>query len=350
MSRQQILNAKGEPVVLNQREQAMATALQNKFNTELRNALGFEINITSLTTILKSVSEQKFFQVAPADFLPVVVGEGAWAQTITKYRDYSVGDKFGTGILNTGADHSRLAEVSSAIDAVNTPVSNWAKQISWSFMDVQIAARSGNWDIVSSKERSRKKNWDLGIQELAFWGLTDNSNVKGLLTLSGVTADTTTIPKFIKDMTNSEFQAFLSKLLQAYRANSLYISMPTHFIIPENDYNGLATSVDETYPLKSRLDRIVEALRLMTGNPNFKVLPLAYASKTVNAAITGLNKNRYVLLNYDQDTLRMDIPVDYTNTMQNTINGFHFQNVGYGQFTGVQLYRPLEILYLDHTV
>lgn len=350
MSKQVILNAKGEPVLLNAREQAIADVNQRKFDTELRNALGFEINITSLTQILKSVSEQKFFQVAPANFIPVVVGEGAWASNIVKYRDYSVGDKFGTGILNTGTDHSRLAEVSSAIDSVTTAVNNWAKQISWSFMDLQIAARSGNWDIVSSKERSRKKNWDLGIQEMAFWGLTDNTTVKGLLTLSGVTSDTTTIPKFINSMNATEFQAFLRAVLQSYRTNSQYTAMPTHFIIPENDYNGLATSVDETYPLTSRLQRIIDTFKLLTGNPNFKVLPLAYASKTLNANITGLNKNRYVLLNYDEDTLRMDIPVNYTNTMQNTINGFHFQNVGYGQFTGVQLYRPLEVLYFDHTV
>lgn len=345
----QVLNNKGEPVVLNGQEQAIANMLQRQCS-EITNALGFEVNITTLSQVLKSVSHQKFFEVPPADYVPVVVGEGAWSTNIVKFRDYSVGDKFNTGILNTGADHSRLAEVSAAMDSVTTPITNWAKQISWSFMDLQIAAKSGNWDIVSAKERSRKMNWDLGIQEIAFWGLSDNSNVKGLLTLSNVTANTTTIAKFIKDMTAAEFQAFLSKVYQDYRANALYTARPTHFIIPENDYNGLATAVDETYPLTTRLARLQEAFRLLSANPNFKVLPLAYASKTVNANVTGLNKNRYTLLRYDEDTLRMDIPVDYTNTLQNTINGFHFQNVGYGQFTGVQLYRDKEVLYFDHAL
>lgn len=346
----QILNSKGKAVILNQRETAMAASLQNRFDVELKNALGFEINITTLTQILKSITEQKFFQIAPADFLPVVVGEGAWSSNIVKYRDYAVGDDFETGVLNTGSEHSRLAEVSSAMDSITTPVTNWAKSISWSFMDLQIAARSGNWDIVSSKERSRKKNWDLGIQRTAFYGSLSNSTIKGLLTLTGVTANTTVIPKFIKDMTATEFQAFLSSLYQAYRSNAQYTAVPTHFIIPETDYNGLGTAVDETYPLTSRLDRLVTTLRLLTANPNFKVLPLAYANKTVNAAVTGLNKNRYTMLNYDEDTLRMDIPVDYTNTMANTINGFQFQNVGYAQYTGAQLYRPLEVLYFDHAV
>ncbi len=354
--RQQILNSKGDPVRLTKQEAFRAKALQGQFDREIKNALpgaernnalGYEIDITSLTALLKSVTEQKFYTIPFADYLPVVVGEGAWATEITKYRDFSVGDSFDSGILNTGANHSGLAEVDSAVDAISTPVINWAKSISWSFMDMQMASRSGNWDIVSSKEKSRKRNWDLGIQEIAFWGAPDLTNVAGLLTLSNVTSNTTLITKKISSMTAAEFQAFLAGLLEAYRANAVRTAMPTHFIIPEADYNGLATSVDETYPLKSRLERLLESMRLMTQNPNFAVKPCSYADKATNAAISGLNKNRYVLLNYDEDSLRLDIPVDYTNTLQNTINGFHFQNVGYGQFTGVQTYRPKEILYFD---
>lgn len=354
--KQQIFNSKGEPIRLNSQEQARASMLQRQYDTEIRNslpgaernnALGYEIDITSLTALLKSVTEQKFFTLPFADYVPVVVGEGAWATEITKYRDFSVGDSFDSGILNTGANQSRLAEVDSAVDAVTTPVINWAKQISWSFMDLQIASRSGNWDIVSSKEKSRKRNWDLGIQDIVFWGAPDLVNVKGLLTLSGVTSNTSLITKYISAMNASEFQAFLAGLLEAYRANSNRTAKPTHFIIPEADYNGLATSVDETYPLKSRLERMQESMALMTQNPNFKILPCAYADQATNAAVAGLNKNRYTLLNYDEDTIRMDIPVDYTSTLQNTINGFHFQNVGYGQFTGVQAYRAPEVLYFD---
>jgi hypothetical protein len=51
----------------------------------------------------------------------------------------------------------------------------------------------------------------------------------------------------------------------------------------------------------------------------------------------------YTLLNYDEEALRMDIPVDYTNTLANSLDNFNFQNVAYGQFTGVVAYRPLEI-------
>ena len=342
-----ILNSKGKPIILNDREAHVASVLQRKFDTEIRNALGFEIDITTLTAISKRVVEQKFFTVAPADYMPVRVGEGAWSTEIMTYRDFSLGGDFETGIINTGAGDSRLAEADAGVDSIKVSVKNWAKQISWSFFDLQMAARSGNWDLVSSKERSRKRNWDLGIQKIAFVGASDDANVKGLLTQSDVNANTTLITKLISSMTAAEFNTLVQGLVSAYRVNSRYTAMPTHFIIPETDYNGLVAPVSETYPMITKLTYLENAFKVATMNPNFKILPLASAAKAQNSAVTGLNKNRYTMLNYDEDSLRMDIPVDYTNTMQNTINGFSFQNVGYGQFTGVKAYRPLEVLYFD---
>lgn len=44
----------------------------------------------------------------------------------------------------------------------------------------------------------------------------------------------------------------------------------------------------------------------------------------------------------------MDIPVDLTITQPNTVNNFQFQDAGYGQYTGVGVMRPLEVLYFDY--
>ena len=64
-----ILNSKGEEIILNSRETKLANSLERKLN-----ALGYEIPITTLTTIMKKITEQKFFEVAPADYLPLRVG------------------------------------------------------------------------------------------------------------------------------------------------------------------------------------------------------------------------------------------------------------------------------------
>lgn len=348
-----ITNAKGEQVealsILNARERAAAALMQDEFNKKYYNALGYEINITTLYAITKQIIEQKFFEVAPADYMPVRVGEGAWSDNLLTYRDYQVAGDFETGNINTGASNSRLAEASSGVDSVVNKVITWAKGCTWTLADIAMASRSGNWDVVTSKERSRKRNWDLGIQRTAFLGLKSDTNVAGLLTQSGVTSNTSLITQLINSMNATQFSAFVAGLIQAYRANVNYSAWPTHFIIPEDDFNGLMTLVPGTagtYP-QPMLYYLEMAFKTITRNPNFKILPLAYAQPANNSDVPGLNKHRYTLLNYTEDSLRMDVPVDYTNTQQNTLNGFQFTNVGYGQYTGPLAYRNLEMLYLD---
>jgi hypothetical protein len=40
----------------------------------------------------------------------------------------------------------------------------------------------------------------------------------------------------------------------------------------------------------------------------------------------------------------MNIPVDYTVTQANSVNNFQFQDVAYGQYTGLTVLRNLELL------
>jgi len=341
-------------VVLTPQEKFRADILQTQFNREMRNSLGYEINITTLYAISKRVVEQKFFTLAPADYMPMRVGNGAWSTELLTYRDYALGGDFEAGNLNTGASNSRLAEADAAVDSVTNPIINWGKKITWTFMDLMQAAKSGNWDLVTSKEKARKKNWDLGVQQIAFLGSSSNPNVMGLLTQSGVTINNSLMTGFLNAMDATDFAAFVAQIIGDYRANCNYTAFPTHFVIPETDYDGLATLTPGTvgtYPVP-RINYLMDAFKTITRNPNFKILPCAYANETINENIgsSPISTNRYTLLNYDEDSLAMDLPVDYTNTMQNTINGFQFENVGYGQYTGLLAYRPLEMYYLDYTV
>jgi hypothetical protein len=115
--------------------------------------------------------------------------------------------------------------------------------------------------------------------------------------------------------------------------------------MPESDYLGIAAPSSADFPLKSVLQVMEETFQVMTKNPSFKILPLAYGDIAYNS----LSVQRYALYNYDDKSIRMDIPVDYTNTMANSIDNFSFQNVGYGQFTGAKAYRPLELMYFEYT-
>lgn len=337
-----IRNSKGEKVLLTEQEARIANALQRQL---VSNNVGYEVDITTLTTIMKKITEQKFFHVAPADYLPVRVGEGAWSSNLVTYRSFSLADSFETGVINTGGNNSRLAQGDAAVDSLSIKVINWAKSIGWSLFDLQLASKSGNWDLVSAKEKARKTNWDLGIQKIAFLG-TDDGSCLGLLNQAGITENTTILATPLSQMSPADLKNFCVKVLDAYRTNAARTAMPTHFIIPESDYLGMSAPTNPDFPIKSIKQSLEETFQTMTGNSGFKILPLAYSDAAYNA----LGKQMYVLLNYEEESLRMDIPVDYTNTLANSIDNFSFQNVGYGQFTGVLAYRPKEMLYLTHVL
>lgn len=334
-----ILNSKGQPIVLNAREKLIA----ENCTRMIKNSLGYEIPITTLTTIMKKISEQKFFEIAPADYLPLRVGEGAWSSNLVTYRSFALADDFATGVINTGGNNGRLAQADAGVDSLPIKVINWAKSIGWSIFDLELAAKSGNWDLVTAKEKARKKNWDLGIQKVAFLGLAGDTAVQGLYTQSGVTNNTTFLTQSIGSLSTANFKIFCEGILNTYRANAVRTAWPTHFIIPESDYLSLAAPTSADFPLKSTLQVLEETFQIMTKNKGFKILPNAYGE----SANSGLGVQRYIMLNYDEESVRMDLPVDYTNTLANSIDNFSFQNVGYGQFTGVLAYRPLEMIYFS---
>ena len=345
-----LTNSKGELITLTRQEQHLANLLQNQINEKFCNSLGYEINITSLTTIMKKITEQKFFEIPFADYLPVRVGDGAWSSNLTTYRSFTQAAAFEEGILNTGANNTRLGVADAGVDSLTIQVFNWAKNISWSIFDLELAAKSGNWDLVTAKEKARKKNWDLGIQKVAFLGTNNSTNSQclGLLNQQGVTNNKTLITAPISTLTPSQLKTFVAQVIEVYRTNCQRTCWPTHFIIPESDYNGLASQASADFPMISVKKLLEEAFQLITGKANFKILPLSYADGPYGQ-FSALPANQqlqvYTLLNYDEESLRMDLPVDYTNTLANSIDNFVFQNVGYGQFTGVLTYRPLEMLY-----
>ena len=319
---------------------------------ELTNALGFRIDIDTLTGIKAKVTSQKFYTVKPSDYIPIVVGENAFSESILTYKDYSIGGDFEDGIVQGSTNPSRTEKADTAIEGVTIPVMDWRKAVEYNLIELGKASKSGNWSIVEAKERSRFKNWQLGIQKVAFLGLNAKQTVDGLLTQSDVTSNTSTIPTFIKAMSVSQFGTLVENVLSDYFANSNSTELPTHFVIPTNDFLGLGAPTTETYWNRTKMDWLLETFKTLTMNPNFKILPLAYAQKAQNLDFLGAGSglNRYSLYRYDDESIRMDIPIDYTTTITDTINGFDYQSAAYGEFTGAKAYRPNEVLYFDHSV
>lgn len=354
-----ILNSKKEPIRLNEAEKHnvkwMAQNLYNQYGPRsFKNSVGYEAQITTLTTISKKISEQKFYKLAPADYLPVLVGQAPWSSNITTFRSFQIADQFESGIVDLSGNNDRLSEANAAIDALNIKIYNWAKSNTYSIFELEEAAKSGNWDLVAAKEKSRKTNWDLGIQKIAFLGASglntgSTASCLGLLNQTGVTQDTTTITQSLSTMSYTQLATFQANVILKYRQNNNFTAFPTHFIVPENDYNGMMTQASPQFPMKSILQLLEEGFQVICRNKNFKILPCAYSQ--VSTAGSGILPSvfatqMYVLLNYDEESIKMEIPLDYFTTLANSINNFQFQSAALGQFTGVLNLRPLELYYM----
>lgn len=339
------------PILLNKSEKYHAAYTQKLVNERFGNQLGYEVSITTLTQIVKKISEQKLYKIAPADYVPVKVGEGTWSSNLTTYRSFDVADEFESGIINTGGDNTRASAADAAIDALNIKTNNWMKGNSWSIFELEEAAKSGNWDLVASKEKTRKRNWDLGIQRVAFLGARgqngSNGSCLGLLNQPTGQFDTTLITQNISSMSTTQLSSFQQAAIQRFRANCNYTAYPTHFVVPESDYNGMAAQAAPGFPMKTILALLLEAFQIICQNKNFKILPLAYAdvANAGGALPAGAASKLYTFLNYDEESIVMNVPLQYTNTLANSLDNFMFQNSGYGQFTGVLALRPAELYY-----
>ena len=341
-ARKIVRNSSGERVKLTNQEFRIAKYCERQLNS-----LGYEISITTLTEVVKLISEQKFFELPPADYVPVRVGQGAWSSNLVTYRSFMIGDSWETGLINLAGQNDRLATADAGVDSLTVKVFNWAKSNYWSIFELQEAARSGNWDLISAKEESRKKNWDLGVQRIAFLGINGlngtGGSAFGLLNQPTVNVNTTVITSAISGLAPSALKTFCQLVVEAYRTNCNRTAWPTHFVVPESDFNGMASQSSPDFPIKSTLELLEETFKLITRRPDFKIMPCAYGDVPYNG---GTNASQvYALYNYDEKSIRMDIPVPYTNTLANSLNNFQFTNTGYGQTTPVLAYRPLEALY-----
>jgi hypothetical protein len=207
--------------------------------------------------------------------------------------------------------------------------------------------------LIEAKERARKKNWDLGIQRTSFLGANGLNGVGGsflgLLNQPGITNNTTVITQSIGSMTPTQLKTFVGTVVEAYRQNTNRTAYPTHFIVPESDWNSMPSQASADFPVLSTIKLLEDAFKEVTKNAGFQVLPLSYCDAAYHANIPQIaGQQIYVMLNYDEESLVQNIPLPYTATLANSLNNFQFQNVAFAQASGVLPLRSLELMYFTY--
>lgn len=349
----------GHPELLNQLLAIATNPIPWKpgYDRELLNAngqvaqssLGFQYTIQTTTLIAAEVIMQKYYEEAIADFATVLVGRGPWMSSITQNLTFDAAGPFEQGIQD-GATRTQIDNVEVALSPINVKNVPWYKGYMYSIPEVQQALASNNWDVVESKYKALAKNWQLGIQKIGFIGRQSNlSAFPGLLSNPSVTVNNSFINQPLSTMTADQLNSFIAGIVQLYLTNCNEVRYPTRFVIPRSDWTGLGVPmVVGTTPLAvSRMEYIEKMFQGICGK-EFRMLATAYGNKLRNAGYWATNgTNRYALYNHDRETLHMDIPVDLTIGAPATGNNFQWNGVGYGQFSGMNVFRVPEVLYLD---
>lgn len=314
---------------------------QIKHNQELVNAAGFgDIDLTLLTIIERNVSQQKFYRINPEDYVPFDTTTGGWADFITVLRSYAnVDADINTWERGVDADNARRGQVGVKMESVALKLHNLDKMVSYSLFELNQAAQTGIWNLVTEKERARKIDYDLAVQRAVLLGDADH---KGLLNQADVTTNTTILPKKISTMNSTEFKAFLATVFAEYFKNTDMTAMPDTLVMPYSDFMGLGVAVDEQYPVFTTMkQRLTDVFREVTGNSNAEIRPLAYCESQFNGGSL-----KYALYRKDFDSIRVYQPYGYSVVQGTTVDGVNYQNTAYARISDVFVNRPKEMLYM----
>ena len=331
--------------------QGLVGNINDAETVEFMNSLGSDQTITTLTQILPKIIEQKFYEIKLSDYFSVAVGQGnPFSEELYNWKTGVTGDDFESGLVNTVNARADKYADDITVEPYRTKTFTWVRDIYWNIIQEKVFSQgTQNLSYVQAKYSARKKQYDLGIQRTGIVGLKSNqADAPGLLTQSGTPVNTTLITKPISTMTTTELDSFVATIIGEYVDAVNFTATPDTLVVPTKDFYGLTSATTSQFPIKSKMTYLREAFSEAVGR-EFKILPLAWAQQDKNAAIANLNKNRYVLYNNSPDTLEMQIPLDFTITTPGTSNNFDYSSIAYSRFTGLRVFRPLEVQYFDYS-
>ena len=317
------------------------------------NATGYQILIDTMTYIKQQESTQTYYELGnfgltPSSFVPIAVGDGAWASNILTRRTYLNSGDWEASLTRQGANNERSTSSEVSMDAISLATFIWDDGVSYSLAEIEQALVASNWDMIAAKHASRMKKWQLGVQSSTFMG-TKSGNMEGLFVNTKTNINISLITAPVSGLSAANFLTFVQTLISTYWTNTNSTVLPTHFLMPMIDYLGLMTLVPGSagtfpVPMKTYLQNAFEQL----CGPGFKIYGIAYGDAANALALGFPNKNTYALYRHDPSALRRDIPVDFTVTQPNSVNNWQFEDVAYAQITGVGFYKPLETLLFQY--
>jgi hypothetical protein len=102
---------------------------------------GYQYAIDTLTYIREKIIDQTFYEIAPADFFTVDIGEAAYASQIESNQEVMTGGDFFAGDTNAGGNMGDISTVNIGLAPMSIPTQFWIKGVNWNIIEIKQAAQ-----------------------------------------------------------------------------------------------------------------------------------------------------------------------------------------------------------------
>lgn len=322
----------------------------SEFENEMRGTLtaqnslfnnpGVEQTITTTTQIMGKVNETVYYELDGqklSDFVPIEVGYGAFSTKILQAAVTASGTDFKSCLIAPQGGRLKLDGYTEIeVGTQEFPNNFFRDTYSISKEGAEIASRAMiPFDLLQQKEKARRKKFDLGLQDAWFNGLDDGKSY-GLLNQPGAVVNTSFMTASIADMTDAQWQTWLSAIRALYNTLTSATANFTRLCIPQSDYFALDRVFGQFGMTRRQLlDEILKA----------NGAKLVYTTYNETAG-TGGGK-RYALYKYDPDYIQGFLPLEYTPSPLYPQGAFDLISNCMAQFVTPQLKRTNTLLYLD---
>lgn len=325
-------------------------AEQTHANLKASNALfdvpasGVIQTVDTLTSIISEVVNAKYYTTPfpLSDYVKMDVGRGAYGTNIFQYATAYTGSTFEQSIVNpasTGIHNNATSDI--RIDGFSVANNFFRNDYSISNEELRMAAAGRiTFDIVEEKEKARAEMWQLGIQKSHFLGIGEN---KGLLNQTGVTIDTSLLPKSPAAMTVAQLKNLAAKLVSTYYEATNGTYFPNRWCMPSKAYMALGVPYGDTFGMPTIREVLENAIKAAGAPDDFKIVHTVYANTADSTGLLG----RHVLYNNAVENIVRYIPKQYTPHPLFPMGSLDMISQAEGQFTGVVVKKPTTVLYLD---
>ena len=299
--------------------------------------------VDTLTTIVTDVVNAKYYTTPfpLSEYVKMDVGRGAYGTEIFQFAAAYTGATFEQSLVNpasTGIHNNATSDI--RIDGLSIKNNFFRNDYSVSNEELRMAAAGRiTFDIIEEKEKARAEMWHIGIQESHFKGIGDN---EGLLNLTGVTVNTSLLPKAPAALSVAQIKNFAANAIATYYAQTNGTYFPNRWLMPSASFMQLGVPYGDTFGMPTLKSVFENAFKEAGAPEDFKIVHTIYAN---NASAGGLG--RHVLYNNDEENIVRYIPKNYTPHPLFPQGSLDMISQSEGQFTGVQVKKPTTVLYID---